>query len=367
MQMIPLIALISGSAKAFLTGDVGPVDSINQLDISLSEIDPVKQQLPIYPIPSPAVLYFSPYCFSQNSVPINSKELGEYQILQLDDNPIPSCLPWSEIDTQDTESISSTTTHMAAGVIPNTSTNIEPASGFHDNYSMISPSSDPWPQGLLNKDDHITYGDLRDWLNGLDGIYNEESVFRSILDLPYPTEQSQLLPDQISTRPTYGWVLDNFLTDWIKERVMQAAAPDPVELMNDGMANNNESPQQVETSKTFDQIYIPFIDQFDRQDEEQASEFYQKIYELLTPLRGLLVIAITAVDRPQGNDAITRGRRLGGLLHQSGIPADNIRVMGSHRHSYLLAKRSENGDQSSPPNEKTPASYWYDRQEDVRE
>ncbi|WP_257294667.1 hypothetical protein [Endozoicomonas sp. YOMI1] len=351
--MIPLIALITGSAKSLLAGELSPVDSINQLDISLSDIVSAKQHLPIYPIPSPAVLYFSASCITHDNSPINSKELNEYQIVQLDENAIPGCLSMSEIDTQDTGSISSAATDMPAEVTPDTSINIEQTSGLHDNYSMIekSPPSDPWPQGILSKDDHINYGDLRDWLNDLNGIYNEEPVFRSILNLPYLSDQSQLFPDQISAHPTYGWVFDNFLTDWINDRVMQVITPDPGELMDDSLVNdNNESQQQTETPKTFDQIYIPFIEKFDRQDEEQAREFFQKIYELLAPLRGLLVIAITGVDRPHGNGAITRGQRLSRLLNQSGIPAFNIRVIASHGHSYVLAKRSENRDhfESSP-------------------
>lgn len=49
--MIPLIALITGSAKSLLTGELSPIDSINQLDMSPSDIAAAKQQLPIYPYP----------------------------------------------------------------------------------------------------------------------------------------------------------------------------------------------------------------------------------------------------------------------------------------------------------------------------
>ncbi|WP_163370810.1 hypothetical protein [Endozoicomonas acroporae] len=348
--MIPLIALITGSAKSLLTGKLSPIDSINQLDMSPSDIASAKQQLPIYPIPSPAALYFSASCITHDSPPINSKELNDYQIVELDENAIPGSLSWSEIDTQDTGSISSTATDMSAVVTPDTSISIEQTSGLHDNYSMIknSPPSDPWPQGILSKDDHINYGDLRDWLNDLNGMYDEEPVFRSIFNLPYPSDQSQLFPDQISTHPTYGWVFDNFLTDWINDRVMQVITPDPGEFMDESPVIDNNQSQQTEASKTFDQIYIPFIEKFDHQDEEQAKEFFQKIYELLAPLRGLLVITIAGIDRGNGN--IAKGQRLSRLLNQSGVPASNIRVIESHRHSYVLAKRGENRDhfESSP-------------------
>ena len=343
--MIPLIALITGSAKSLLPGELSPIDSINQLDMSLSDIGSAKQPLPIYPIPSPAALYFSASCITHDSTPINSKELNDYQV-ELDENAIPGCLSWSEIDTQDTGSISSTATDMSAGVTADTS--IEQTSVLHENYSMIknSPPSDPWPHGILGKDEHINYGDLRDWLNDLHGIYDEEPVFRSIFNLPYPSDQSQLFPDQISAHPTYGWVFDNFLTDWINDRVMQVITPDPGELMDDSLVNdNNQSQQHTENQKTFDQIYIPFIEKFDHQDEEQAKEFFQKLYELLAPLRGLLVIAIAGVDRQHGHGTITKGQRLSRLLNQSGIPASNIKVIASHGHSYVLAKRSEHRDQ----------------------
>lgn len=72
--MIPLIALITGSAKSLLTGELSPIDSINQLDMSPSDIAAAKQQLPIYPIPSPAALYFSASYITHDSSPINSLE-----------------------------------------------------------------------------------------------------------------------------------------------------------------------------------------------------------------------------------------------------------------------------------------------------
>ena len=344
--MIPLIALITGSAKSLLVGEPDPVDSINQLDISLSDSISAKQHLPIYPIPSPAVIYFPASGIINDNAPISGKELNEYQIVQVDENVMPGCLSLSEIDTEDPGSINPIAADRLAGGTSDTTVRIEQAPGFLDNHSMAReiPPPDPWPQGLLGTDDHITYGDLRDWLNDLNGFYDEEPVFRAILNLPYPSDQSQLFPDQISARPTYGWVFDNFLTDWINDRVMHVITPDPDGLMDDGLdSDDGESPQQAGTKKTFDQIYIPFIEKFDRQDEEQAKEFFQKIYELLTPLRGLLIITIAGADR--GNGAITRGQRLPGLLNQSGIPAANIRVIASRSHNYVLVKRSENRDQ----------------------
>ncbi len=340
--MIPLIALITGSAKSLLVGELSPVDSINQLDISQPDSISAKQHLPVYPIPSPAVIYCSAPGILNDSSPISGKELNEYQILQVDDNAIPACLSQGEIDTG---TINPVTTDMPVGGTSDTSIRIEQPTGFQDNHSIIKeiPPPDPWPQELLSKDDHITYGDLRDWLNDLNSFYNEEPVFRSILNLPYPSDQSQLFPDQITARPTYGWVFDNFLTDWINDRVMHIITPDPEELMDEGpVSNDDESQQQAGAPKTFDQIYLPFMEKLDRQDEEQAKEFFQKIYELLTPLRGLLVIAVTGVDRSSGgNGAITAGQRLPGLLNQSGIPASNIRVITSRSHNYILVKRSE--------------------------
>ncbi|USE38949.1 hypothetical protein [Endozoicomonas sp. SCSIO W0465] len=341
--MIPLIALITGSAKSLLAEELSPVDPINQLNISLSDAVSATQHLPIYPIPSPAVLYFSASCITNSSSPINSKELNEYQVVQVDDTAIPCFLSGSEIDTEDPESISLTASGMPAEVSPETSSKIAQPPGFHDSYSLIKedPPSDPWPQGLLSKDDHINYGDLSDWLNDLNGIYDEESVFRSILDLPYPSEQSQLFPDHVIARPTYGWVVDNLLTDWINDRIMRISTSDQGEPLEGNLVeDNNESQQQAGPRETFDQIYLPFLEMFDHQDEEQAKAFFQKLYELLAPLRGLLVIAITGVNRPQGSSVITKGQRLSKLLNQSGIPASNIRVITSHNHSYVLAKRS---------------------------
>lgn len=343
--MIPLIALITGSAKSLLVGDLGPVDSINQLDISLSDGISAKQPLPIYPIPSPAVIYFSASGIINDSSPMGGKELNDYQIVQVDDKAIPNCLSQGEIETKDAGSVNPVITDMPTEGTSDISIRIEQPTGFQDNHSIIKeiPPPDSWPQELLSKDDHITYGDLRDWLNDLNSFYNEEPVFRSILNLPYPSDQSQLFPDQITARPTYGWVFNNFLTDWINDRVMHIITPDPEELMDEGpVSNDNESQQQAGAPKTFDQIYLPFIEKLDRQDEEQAKEFIQKIYELLTPLRGLLVIAVTGVDRSSGgNGAITGGQRLPGLLNQSGIPASNIRVITSRSHNYILVKRSE--------------------------
>ncbi len=330
-------------------GELDPVDSIDKLGISPSEVVSATQHLSIYPIPSPAVLYFSTFCITNNNSPINSKGLNEYQVVQVEDNAIPNCLSWNEIDTEDTGSISSVATDMPAEITTDTSIKIEQPLDFNDNYSLFkkSPPSDPWPQGLLSKDDHITYGDLRNWLNDLNSIYDEEPVFRSILNLPYPSDQSELFPDHINARPTYDWVLDNFLTDWINDRVMRVITPDPSELMDDSIVkDNNESQQQAGNLKTFDQIYIPFIEKFDRQDEEEAKEFFQKIYELLAPLRGLLVIALAGVDRP----AFTKGQRLSRVLNRSRIPASNIKVIGSSSHRYVLVKRTKNRDhfESSP-------------------
>ncbi|KEI72394.1 hypothetical protein GV64_18155 [Endozoicomonas elysicola] len=322
---------------------MSPVDSTNELDISPSEIVSVTQHLSIYPISSPAVLYFSASCITNKNSPINSKELHEYQVIQVDDNAIPSCLSWNEIDTEEPGSISSVATDMTTEVSTDTSLNIEQTSGFHDNYSLIkkSPSPDSWPQGLLGKDDHITYDDLRSWLNDLNGTYDEEPMFRSILNLPYPSDQSEIFPDSINARPTYGWVSDNFLTDWINDRVVRVSTRAQGALVDDRLVEEtDESPDQAGASKAFDLIYTPFIQKFDPQDEEPAREFFQKLYELLAPLRGFLVITILGVARSHGHDATTKGYRLSRLLNQSGIPASNIRVFTSRGHTYVLAKRS---------------------------
>ncbi len=351
--MISLIALIARNAKSLLPGELNPVDSINELDISPSEIVSATQHLPIYPIPTPAVLYFSMPCITNNNSPMSNKELHEYQVMQVDDNAIPSCFSWNEIDTEEPGSISSAATDTTAEVSTDTSLKIEQTSGFHDNHSLIkkSPSPDPWPQGLLGKDDHITYGDLRSWLDDLNGIYDEEPVFRSILNLPYPSDQSEIFPDPINARPTYGWVSDNFLTDWINDRVVHVSTRAQDALFDDRLVEEtDESPDQAGASKAFDLIYTPFLQKFDPQDEEPVREFFQKLYELLAPLRGLLVITILGIARSHGHDATIKGHRLSRLLNQSGIPAANIRVFTSRGHTYVLAKRSDNRDQfeSSP-------------------
>lgn len=346
--MISLIALIARNAKSLLPDELSSVDSINALGISPSEIVSATQHLPIYPISSPAVLYFSASCITHDSSPFNSKELNEYQVVQVDDNATPSCIPWNEIDTEEPGGISSADTDMAAEVSKDTSLNIGQTSGFHDNHSLIRKSSpsDPWPQGLLGKDDHITYDDLRSWLNDLNGIYDEEPVFRSILNLPYPSDQSEIFPDPITARPTYGWVSDNFLIDWINDRVVRVSTRAQGALIDDRLVEEtDESPDQAGASKAFDLIYTPFIQKLDPQDEEPVREFFQKLYELLAPLRGLLVITILGIARSHGHDASTKGHRLSRLLNQSGIPAANIRVFTSRGHTYVLAKRSDNRDQ----------------------
>ncbi len=120
-------------------------------------------------------------------------------------------------------------------------------------------------------------------------------------------------------------------------------------IFDDGLVQDtNEAPYQAENPKAFDLLYIPFIQKFDPQNEESERDFFQKVYELLAPLRGLLVITIIGIGRSDDNTAIMKGLRISRLLNQSGIPASNIRVITSHRHNYVLANRNDRRDLFKP-------------------
>lgn len=342
--MITLVALIAGSAASSLVDELNPVEPVPQADLALPDIAAVTSDLPIYPMRSPVALYLSELTRANQTVPVNGKVLDEYQIEQIDGSAITNTLSAEQIDTVDVANIPCTvaTDDMVTEEIPVTGGNIELTPALPDPPSPIrmNPTPDDWPQGLLNEDNSTTYGDLNDWLHDVNRVYHEETLFRSILTLPFPSGESQLFPDHISPHPTYGWVLDNCLTDWINDRAMRVISPDPDNAIDASeVTDTHEVAQHDEVRQTFDQIYIPFMDKFEGQDDARTSEFFHKLYELLAPLRGLLVIAITGIDKPCGNGTIATGQKLSGLLTRSGFPAANMRVMSSGRHSYLMALR----------------------------